>query len=248
MRAVRGRRKKISEAIRAAVLMLSVGSSLLLTGCWCWASKPAYGFDFRPDFATLSTRSGEGDTWQKLFPLTSTHRFYLESDVVFLPELLGTWNDEENGIGVIFEARGKRGYRITFTGKDGKMGIKGRLVRLGGELFLQLRWRTGCDMGTTIHARRIGRIRIDGGVLRMAAPRHRLKKYTYWSGFWIGTPASDTVAEGTSKKKLRTYLINNVDKYFSTEKETILRRVSPPLAKEPYKSEPDSAGGNQNEG
>ena len=208
--------------MRAAVLMLSVGCALLLTGCW--ATEPAY-FDWRPDVASLRTYSGKGDTWQKWFPLASSHRFYRESDVVFLPELLGTWNDEVNGIGVIFEARGRRDYRITFTGKDGKTGIKGRLVRLGGELYLQLRWRNSGALG---HIRRIGRIRIEGGALRMAAPRPRPKKYTYWSGFWIGRPPTDFVPGGASKKKLRTYFNNNVDKYFSVEKETVLRRVAPP--------------------
>ena len=222
IRAVRGRRKG-RMAMRAAVLMLSVGCSLLLTGCW--GTGPAYGWDRGPDLASIRTHSGKGGTWKKWFPMSPSRRFYLESDVVFLPELLGVWNDEENGIGVIFEARGKRGYRITFTGKDGKTGIKGRLVRLGGELYLQLRWRNSGALG---HIRRIGRIRVEGETLRMANLPPRSKKYRYLFGFWGETGASDYFHGGGLRKKLRQHLIDTADKYLSFEKSAILRRVSPP--------------------
>ena len=229
IRAFRARWKS-RMSMRAAVLALSVGCGFFLTGCW--ATKPAF------DFATITTFSVKGDTWQKWFPLTFSHPFYFKSDVVFLPELLGAWNHDEKNIGAIFVRRGRRGYRITFTGKDGETTIKGQLVRLGGELYLELRWPTG-------RARRIGRIRIDGGVLRMATLRHRLKKYIYINGFWIGLPASDIV-DG-SKKKLRKHFIDTADEYFSFEEDDFLRRVSPPEGGKSKIDGTESAGGKDHE-
>jgi hypothetical protein len=69
--------------------------------------------------------------------VTSMHPLYTEKDLTFVPELLGTWENEDVWI---FEQSGKNAYELTIKGEgDVKPGVyETHLVKLGKFLFLDL--------------------------------------------------------------------------------------------------------------
>ena len=216
-------RRQGGRAIRAAVLMLGAASILTLTGCW---TSPSSRYSMIMQF------SMEGDTWLRWFSSVSTRPFYFESDVVFLPELLGIWNEKKRGIGAIFETNDERSYRITFTGEKGQIDVEGLLVRLEDKLFLVV------SLGEKFSS--IGHIRIEAGALRMATPRPCREdcKDEIRMGY-LKIKKTDFSKENPdfihrmelvvgSRKKLRKHFIDMADEYFSFENGDILRRVSQP--------------------
>ena len=79
--------------------------------------------------------------------VTSMFPLYTEKDLVFMPELLGTWEGEEQGDFWIFEQSGENAYELTINESSESEGIKDseetfiydtHLVKLGKFLFLDL--------------------------------------------------------------------------------------------------------------
>ena len=138
-----------------------------------------------------------GGTWNKGFPLPSLHPLYTEADLVFLPELVGTWQEDGGdstltferveGTGVsalpglsrltgLSETAGGTGYILTVEVSGRKSILEARLLRLGDELFLDL-YTSDYFLDKAIDGEiyqpifpihSFGRIRIEGDVLRFS--------------------------------------------------------------------------------
>jgi hypothetical protein len=80
--------------------------------------------------------------------VTSIHPLYTEKDIVFMPELLGTWEGEDDEADLwIFEQSGKNAYELTIKESSESEGIQeyeeigvydSHLVKLGKYLFMDL--------------------------------------------------------------------------------------------------------------
>lgn len=75
-------------------------------------------------------------------PVVSLHPLHTKENVVFKPELLGTWADpnEPNATWEFSRSEnGENAYKLIFTDEDGRKGsFETHLVKLGNRLFLDL--------------------------------------------------------------------------------------------------------------
>lgn len=132
--------------------------------------------------------------------VTSIHPLYTAKDIVFMPELLGTWiGEDEAGDLWIFEQSGKNAYELTIKESSESEGIQEyeetgiyetHLVKLGKFLFLDLYpdERTIEEYEDEIHlvpTHSIWRIWIEKDVIRLA---------------WL---ANDWLEEMIDKKKIK---------------------------------------------
>ena len=70
---------------------------------------------------------------------TSVHPVYTDKDVVFVPELLGTWAEENSEETYAFSAHDPRSYRLTYTDDEGRTGeFVAHLLKIDGVLFLDM--------------------------------------------------------------------------------------------------------------
>jgi hypothetical protein len=103
--------------------------------------------------------------------VTSVHPLYTEKDLTFIPELLGTWENDDVWI---FEQSGKNAYELTIKEQDNaKVGVyEAHLVKLGKFLFLDLYPdETEIEDFNDIHlvpTHSFWRVEIEKDVLRMA--------------------------------------------------------------------------------
>lgn len=69
----------------------------------------------------------------------SLHPLYTEKDLVFTPELLGTWSPKGGKESWAFSADEPRSYSLVYTDEKGRAGkFRVRLLRLEGKRFLDL--------------------------------------------------------------------------------------------------------------
>ena len=72
-------------------------------------------------------------------PALSVHPFYTEGETVFVPELVGTWKDEDEAW--IVHKSDAEAYRLSVQDKEGKVSdwkLEAHLVRLGEFSFLDI--------------------------------------------------------------------------------------------------------------
>jgi hypothetical protein len=101
-----------------------------------------------------------GCTVRSLYPL------YTEKDVVFEPGLLGTWAEHDNtNDNWVFQKSGENSYRLISS--EGKTTLEGRLVKLGGHLFLDVTPKD-VDSEFSIPAHVFVKIQISGDSMRTA--------------------------------------------------------------------------------
>jgi len=69
----------------------------------------------------------------------SLHPLYTEEDVIFDPELLGTWSEDNSQETWAFSAHDPRSYRLVFTDDEGRQGrFVIHLAEIDGKKFLDL--------------------------------------------------------------------------------------------------------------
>ena len=214
-----------------------------------------------------------GDTWNKWFPLPSLHPLYTEADLVFLPELVGAWQEDGGDSTLIFEKfessgilgePGDTGYILIIEVSGRKSLLEARLLRLGDELFLDLSTSSEFEAKAfegeiyqpilPVHA--FGRVRIEGDVLRVSTLQglsflSLTDEYQLESETVPGLPMEvikDGLVLSATTEQLQEFVLQHLDKYFSFEEDEFLRRVSPAQGEGSKKVEPESAEGNENEG
>ncbi len=104
--------------------------------------------------------------------VTSVHPLYTEKDLTFVPELVGTWENDDVWI---FEQSGKNAYELTIKEQDSaKTGVyETHLVKLGKYLFLDL-YPEESEMEDSVYELHLvpthsfWRIEIEKDVLRLA--------------------------------------------------------------------------------
>jgi hypothetical protein len=101
-----------------------------------------------------------GCTVRSLYPL------YTEKDVVLEPGLLGTWAEHDNTKNNwIFQKSGENTYRLISS--EGKTTLEGRLMKLGGYLFLDVT-PNDQDSDFIIPAHVFVKIELSGDIMRTA--------------------------------------------------------------------------------
>ena len=71
--------------------------------------------------------------------IPSIHPIYTEEDLIFVPELLGTWSEDDCEETWAFSAHDPKVYELVHTDEDGKQGrFVAHLVKLDDTLFLDL--------------------------------------------------------------------------------------------------------------
>lgn len=104
--------------------------------------------------------------------VTSLHPLYTEEDLTFIPEVLGTWENEDVWM---FKQSGKNAYELTIKEQESKKtGVyEAHLVKLGKYLFLDLYPDESEleDSGYGIHfvpAHSFWKVKIEKDVLRLS--------------------------------------------------------------------------------
>ena len=70
---------------------------------------------------------------------TTVHPVYTDEDLVFAPELLGTWAEDNSEETYAFSAHDPRSYRLAYTDDEGRTGeFVAHLLKIDGVLFLDL--------------------------------------------------------------------------------------------------------------
>ena len=96
----------------------------------------------------------------------SLNPLYTEKDVVFEPALLGTWAEHDDADkNWTFQKSGDNGYRLLSS--EGMKTLEGRLVKLGGQLFLDVTPKDE-DNNFAIPAHLFIKIEINGDTMRTA--------------------------------------------------------------------------------
>lgn len=71
--------------------------------------------------------------------IPSLHPIYTEEDLIFVPELLGTWSEEGSDETWSFSSEDPRSYDLVQTDDEGKKGeFSAHLFRIEGTMFLDL--------------------------------------------------------------------------------------------------------------
>ena len=69
----------------------------------------------------------------------SLHPFYTDEDIVFDPNLVGEWANDESGESWTFSKKGEKSYDLVYRDRDGKTGrFVAHLAKIQGKLFLDL--------------------------------------------------------------------------------------------------------------
>jgi hypothetical protein len=96
----------------------------------------------------------------------SLNPLYSEKDVVFEPALLGTWAEHDDADkNWTIQKSGENGYRLVSS--EGMKTLEGRLVKLGGQLFLDVAPKDEDDT-FTIPAHLFIKIELSGDTMRTA--------------------------------------------------------------------------------
>jgi hypothetical protein len=96
----------------------------------------------------------------------SLNPLYTEKDVVFEPGLLGTWAEDDNADNNwTIQKSGQDGYRLVSS--EGIKTLEGRMVKLGGHLFLDVTPKDG-DNDFAIPAHVFVKIELSGDTMRTA--------------------------------------------------------------------------------
>jgi len=71
--------------------------------------------------------------------ITSLHPLYTAEDLIFSPDLVGCWSEDDSKETWEFSKEGEKEYRLVCTGKDGKTGtFVVHLLKIKGKMFLDL--------------------------------------------------------------------------------------------------------------
>ena len=231
-----------------------------------------------------------GGTWNKGFPAPSLHPLYTKADLVFLAELVGTWQTDKGDTTLTFErfgfpgvsalpgpsefpglseltglseAAGSTGYLLTVEVSGRKSRLEARLLRLGDELFLDLytsdyfldKVIEGEIYQPILPVHSFGRIRIEGDVLRFSTLQSCILICTdgnlRTTEAKLGLPTEIvglSLVLSATTEQLQEFVLQHLDDYFSFKQDEFMRRVSPPQEEGSQKGDPESAGGNEDEG
>ena len=165
----------------------------------------------------------------------SVHPLYFEKDLVFEPDLVGTWGPKEHEKDLeelwIFKKSGDKSYRLIIKVKDEGEGMfEAHLLKLGKHLFLDLfpeEPETGSEFYNmhVIPAHSFIRVSLEGHVLRMGFfDLDWLEKNIEENKISIKhEKRDDMIVLTASTKELQEFILKHVEEAFTYEEESLHR-------------------------
>jgi hypothetical protein len=103
----------------------------------------------------------------------SLHPLFTEKDLIFDPDLIGTWVDEDGKNTWTFQKSGENSYELVYTENEEPAKFQAHLLKLGDFLFLdvspeELDRKNGLYRGLFIPTHGFARIWIEGDSVRLA--------------------------------------------------------------------------------
>jgi hypothetical protein len=165
----------------------------------------------------------------------SVHPLYFEENLIFEPDLIGTWGEDEDTKDLselwIFKKSGDRSYRLIMREEENGEGVfEARLLKLGKHMFLDLfpeEPETGHEFYNMhiIPAHSFIRVSLEGHVLRLGFFDHDwLKKNLEQNKIKIKHERrDDSIVVTASTKELQNFVLEHIEEAFVIEADPLYR-------------------------